>query len=72
VAVDGAEHLIKRRGTLFRVHVDEGDIEPFAVLLSFDQLFENRAIAAIRLWRALTGPIPVPIPQRCRKPVEIG
>jgi len=62
VRVDGAEHLIERRGTLFRVHVDEGGVGPFAVLLPLDELFENRATAATRLWRGLAGRNPGPNP----------
>ena len=62
VEEDGAEHLIERRGLLFRVHIGEGGIEPSAVLLPLDQFFENRAIAAIRLWRGLAGRNPGPNP----------
>jgi hypothetical protein len=60
VGVDGAEYLIKRRGTLFRVHVGEGCIQAPAVLLPLDQFFEIRAAAAIRLWRGLTCRNPGP------------
>jgi hypothetical protein len=62
VATDGPEHLVAHRGTVFRVHVGEGGIEPSAVLLPLDQFFENRAIAAIRLWRGLAGRNPGPNP----------
>ena len=62
VATDGPEHLVAHRGTLFRVHVGEAAIEPSAVLLPLDQFFENRAIAAIRLWRGLAGRNPGPNP----------
>ena len=62
VATDGPEHLVAHRGTVFRVHVGEGGIEPSAVLLPLDQFFENRAIAAIRLWRGLAGHNPGPNP----------
>ena len=47
---------------MFRVHVDEAGIEPPAVLLPLDQFFENRATAAIRLWRGLAGRNPGPNP----------
>ncbi len=62
VAADGPEHLIAHRDTVFRVHVGEDGIEPTAVLLPLDQFFENRAIAAIRLWRGLAGRDPGPNP----------
>lgn len=55
VATDGAEHLLAHRGTVFRVPVGEDSIEPSAVILPLDQFFENRAIAAMRLWRGLAG-----------------
>jgi hypothetical protein len=60
--VDGPKHLVERHGTVFRVHIDESGIEPSAVLLPLDQFFENRATAAIRLWRGLTGRNPGPNP----------
>jgi hypothetical protein len=62
IATDGPEHLVAHRGAVFRVHVGEGGIEPSAVLLPLDQFFENRAIAAIRLWRGLAGRNPGPNP----------
>jgi hypothetical protein len=62
VANDGPEHLVAHRGTVFRVHVGEDGIEPSAVILPLDQFFENRAIAAIRLWRGLAGRDPGPNP----------
>ena len=62
LAVDGPEHLVAHRGTVFRVHVDEAGIEPPAVLLPLDQFFESRATAAIRLWRGLAGRNPGPNP----------
>jgi len=62
VAADGPEQLVAHRGTVFRVHLGEAGIEPSAVLLPLDQFFENRAIAAIRLWRGLAGRNPGPNP----------
>ncbi len=62
LAVDGPEHLVAHRGTVFRVHVDETGIEPLAVLLPLDQFFESRTTAAIRLWRGLAGRNPGPNP----------
>ena len=52
---------------MFRVQVREGGIEPSAVLLPLDQFFENRAIAAIRLWRGLAGRNPGPNPSALPK-----
>ncbi len=57
VAEDGAERLIERRGSLFRLHILEapGDDETPCVVLPLDRLFEIRVAAATRLWRGLTG-----------------
>lgn len=56
LAADGRARLIRRRGTVFRLHVLEapGEETP-CVVLPLDQLFEVRAVAAIRLWRGLSG-----------------
>jgi hypothetical protein len=62
VAADGPERLVAHRGTVFRVHIDESGIAPSAVLLPLDQFFENRAAAAIRLWRGWAGHKPGPNP----------
>jgi hypothetical protein len=68
--VDGPEHLLELGGNIFRVHVDNGADNPAAVLLPLDQLFEIRATAAIRLWRALSGrslgPNPAALPKARR------
>jgi T6SS, Transcription factor, DNA binding domain/Proteobacterial transcriptional regulator-like domain len=70
LTVDGTEHLVECRGAVLRVHIDKGGIEPPSVLLPLDQLFEIRAIAAIRLWRCLTGrslgPNPAALPKARR------
>jgi hypothetical protein len=58
----GAERLITITGTAFRVHIDEAGADPPAVLLPLDQLFDIRAVAAVRLWHALTGRNPGPDP----------
>jgi hypothetical protein len=60
--VDGPEHLLELGGNIFRVHVADGAVNPTAVLLPLDQLFEIRATAAIRLSRALSGRNPGPNP----------
>jgi hypothetical protein len=60
--VDGPEHLLELGGNIFRVHVADGAVNPTAVHLPLDQLFEIRATAAIRLWRALSGRNPGPDP----------
>ena len=67
VAVDGAEHLVERHGTVFRVHLDDAGIAPSAALLPLDQFFESRATAAIRLWRGLAGRNPGPNPAELTK-----
>ena len=56
LAQDGTERLIERRGNLFRIHVvEDPGAAPACVLLPLDRLFEQRAAAALRLWRGLTG-----------------
>jgi hypothetical protein len=62
IAANGPEHLIEHCGTVFRVHLAGNGLEPPAALLPLDQFFEIRAIAAIRLWRGLTGRNPGPNP----------
>jgi len=59
LAEDGPARLIRRRGALFRLHIlEEPGKETPCVLLPLDQLFEVRAMAAIRLWSGLTGRSP--------------
>ena len=67
VVADGAERIIKSKGTTLRVHIDPTGAEPLAVLLPLDQLFEIRATAAIRLWRSLSGRTPGPDPAALSK-----
>jgi hypothetical protein len=67
LATNDAERVVERRGAMLRVHMDEAGAEPPAVLLPLDQLFEIRATAAIRLWRALTGRNPGPNPATLSK-----
>ncbi len=55
LSADGAERLVECRGTGLRIHIDETGVDPPAVLLPLDRLFEIRAAAAIRLWRGLSG-----------------
>jgi hypothetical protein len=62
LAADGAERLVELHGATLRVHLDEAGVEPPAVLLPLDQLFDIRAAAAVRLWRGLTGRNPGPNP----------
>jgi hypothetical protein len=54
--------LDDRHDATLRVQIIETGAEPPAVLLPFDQLFDIRAAAAIRLWRGLTGRNPGPDP----------
>ena len=49
-------------GALFRFEADAANVDPPAVLLPFDRLFEVRAQAALRLWRALHHANPGPDP----------
>lgn len=56
LAEDGLERLIELQGRLHRLHlVDDPGDETACVLLPLDRLFELRAAAALRLWRALTS-----------------
>ena len=54
VVADEGEVVLERGGAVVRLHVEAG-AEPPAALLPFDELFEIRAMAAIRAWRAVTG-----------------
>ena len=56
------ERVLQRGTSTFRVHVGDTSVNPPAVLLPFDDLFEIRATAALRLWRALRGRNPGPNP----------
>jgi T6SS, Transcription factor, DNA binding domain len=55
LAENGPELLIERGGSPFRLHIVEDPRVGACVLLPFDRLFEVRAAAALRLWRALAG-----------------
>lgn len=60
LAVDDEDQIVALRGARLRLHRDDKVDEPVAVLLPLDQLFDIRAAAALRLWRALTGRNPGP------------
>jgi hypothetical protein len=62
LAAEGDDYVIERLGVEMRVHLDSGGVDPAAVLLPFDGLFEVRVAAALRLWRALNGRRPGPNP----------
>jgi hypothetical protein len=62
LAAEGDDYVIQRLGVEMRVHLDSGGVDPTAVLLPFDGLFEVRVAAALRLWRALNGRPPGPNP----------
>jgi hypothetical protein len=62
LAAEGDDYVIERLGVGMRVHLDSGGVHPTAVLLPFDELFEVRVAAALRLWRALEGRRPGPNP----------
>jgi len=60
LAVDDEDQVVELRGARLRVHRGEKVESPVAVLLPLDQLFDIRAAAALRLWRALSGRTPGP------------
>ena len=62
LAAEGDDYVIERLGVEMRVHLDSGGVDPAAVLLPFDGLFEVRVAAALRLWRAVNGRRPGPNP----------
>ena len=72
LAEDGPETLIERGEGLFRLHIVENPRVGACVLLPLDRLFEVRAAAALRFWRALAGrplgrdPATLPAPRRDR------
>ncbi len=60
LTVDDEDQIVALRGARLRLH-REGEVgDQVAVLLPLDQLFDIRADAALRLWRALTGRKPGP------------
>ena len=60
LAIDDEDQVVELRGAHLRIHRDDKVGGPIAVLLPLDQLFDIRAAAALRLWRALTGRTPGP------------
>jgi hypothetical protein len=58
----GDDQILELRANRMRVHKLGRTDEPVAVLLPLDRLFDIRAAAALRLWRALTGRQPGPDP----------
>lgn len=59
---DDEPYKILRRGpSAFRIHMREA-VDPPAVLLPLDKLFDIRVGAALRLWRSLRGRNPGPNP----------
>jgi hypothetical protein len=63
----GSDQVVELRGNRMRVHRLGSMDQPVAVLLPLDQLFDTRATAALRLWRALTGRKPGPDPGELTK-----
>jgi hypothetical protein len=55
VSTEGDDYVIERFGTTLRVHLATSEADPTAVLLPFDDLFEVRVAATLRLWRVLKG-----------------
>jgi hypothetical protein len=68
---DGPEHVLLRGPSAFHLHMSSSGANPPAVLLPLDKLFEVRAAAALRLWRALAkrnpGPNPAALSPQRRK-----
>jgi hypothetical protein len=58
LAGDDEDQVVELRGARLRLHREEKVGGAVAVLLPLDQLFDIRAAAALRLWRALTGRTP--------------
>jgi hypothetical protein len=59
--IGDADFVLRLANVDFRAHaIAETGSEPIAVVLPFDHLFEQRAMAALRLWRAATGGAPGP------------
>jgi hypothetical protein len=62
LAVADEDEVVELRGARLRLHRHNQVSDPVAVLLPLDQLFDVRATAALRLWRALSGRTPGPDP----------
>ena len=58
LAIEDDDQVVELRGARLRLHREDKVGAPVAVLLPLDQLFDIRAAAAVRLWRALTGRTP--------------
>ena len=60
LAVEDEDQVVELRGARLRLHREDKVGSAVAVLLPLDQLFDIRAAAALRLWRALTSRAPGP------------
>ncbi|AGK59777.1 hypothetical protein HYPDE_40543 [Hyphomicrobium denitrificans 1NES1] len=60
LASEEDDQIVELRGARMRLHKQGKLGEPVAVLIPLDQLFDIRAAAALRLWRALAGRAPGP------------
>jgi hypothetical protein len=60
LAIGDDDQVLELRGARLRLHREDHVGDTVAVLLPLDQLFDIRAAAALRLWRALTGRTPGP------------
>jgi hypothetical protein len=59
--IGDGDFVLRHASGDFRAHaIAETGSEPIAVVLPFDQVFEQRATAALRFWRAATGGVPGP------------
>jgi hypothetical protein len=65
-----ASHILTFNGETFRFEITGDGRPPSGVQLPFDDLFEIRVQAAIRLWRAMHGKSPGPNPARLTRQRE--
>jgi hypothetical protein len=56
------DRVLERLGAVLRLHLLDGADRSPAALLPFDDLFDIRVTAALRVWRALKGRDPGPNP----------
>ncbi len=64
---NGPGNAAEHTGAMVRLYIDSAGIDPQAVLLPLDLLFEHRASAAVRVWRVLLGRPPRPNPAALSK-----
>lgn len=62
LAGDDRDLVAEHMGAIVRIHLEQGAAQSPAALIPFDDLFDIRVAAALRLWRALNGRNPGPDP----------